>query len=179
MTDVIYCLVDSKGDVYTRDGAESYADVAMIHGLDAEKCSEYRYDVVRRQLVEDRGTPFGSVAARGYFSRQLGTAARFMRFAAEGHVPHEVLLKVLDSSIRRPYLDTCASIERKYTTDCASSGDPCLESGCSADGERCLQPLLRAGIDYYKACGAEWAKLFADSANRDGSWKATFAHYDV
>jgi len=175
MTDVIYCLVDSKGEVYTRDGAESYADVAMIHGLDAEKCSEYRYDVVRRQLVEDRGTPFGSVAARGYFSRQLGTAARFMRFAAEGHVPHEVLLKVLDSSIRRPYLDTCASIERKYTTDCASSGDPCLESGCSIDheaGEICLQPLLRAGGDYEKECTAAWITLFESPENRIDEWRA-------
>ena len=35
----------------------------------------------------------------------------------------------------------------------------------SAD-EVCLQPLLRAGTEYHKACAAEWVKLFANRENR-------------
>ena len=67
---------------------------------------------------------------------------------------------------RRQFLDACAAIEKNYTDQCAAAKDPCLESGCSAEGEICLQPLLRAGTEYHKACAAEWAKLFADHANR-------------
>jgi len=175
MTDVIYCLVDSKGEVYTRDGAESYADVAMMHGLDEHVCGEYRFDLVGRRLFEDRGSPTESAAAGAYFSQRLGTPARFMRYAAAGHLRHEMLLKLLDSSSRRPYLDTCASIERKYSTDCAATGDPCLESGCSIDqdgGEICLQPLLRAGEDYEKACATAWITLFERPENRIDAWRA-------
>src|SRR5437867_5296647 len=106
MADMIYCLVDPNGEVYTRDGAESYADVATMHGLDADTCYEYRYDLIGRRVLEDRGTPFGSVAARAYFAQRLGTSARFMRFVADGHIPHQVLIKMLESDTQRPYLDT-------------------------------------------------------------------------
>jgi hypothetical protein len=34
------------------------------------------------------------------------------------------------------------------------------------DGEVCLQPLLRAGTEYHKACAAEWTKLFVIRENR-------------
>jgi len=33
-------------------------------------------------------------------------------------------------------------------------------------GEVCLQPLLRSGTEYHKACAAEWAKLYAAPENR-------------
>jgi hypothetical protein len=47
------------------------------------------------------------------------------------------------------------------------------------EGERCLQPLLRAGTEYHKKCGAEWAALFADAANRDPSWRVTLSGYEI
>jgi len=109
----------------------------------------------------------------------VATPEQLMTYAIEGRLSKHALSGLLSMDARRAFADACGRIEQRYTNDCRDMNDPCLESGCSADGERCLQPLLRAGIDYYKACGAEWAKLFADSANRDGSWKATFAHYDV
>jgi hypothetical protein len=175
MTDTIYCLVDSNGDVYANDSAESYAEVAAAFGLEEQQCYEYRYDLGRRRLFEDRGSAPASVAARAYFATRLGTAARLMQFVADGHVPHSVLTEMLDAGLRRPYLDACTSIERKYTSDCRASGDPCLESGCSIDtdaGEVCLQPLLRAGEDYEKACAAAWIALFQKPANRIEAWRA-------
>jgi len=39
--------------------------------------------------------------------------------------------------------------------------------------------LLRAGTDYEKACGTEWAKLFAHDANRDPSWRVTAASFEL
>jgi len=88
---------------------------------------------------------------------------QFMRRAEDGQVPKDVLANMLEPERRRIYLDACAEIERRYARDCGSSGDPCLESGCSIDhehGETCLQPLLRAEPEYLKACGAEWIRLY-------------------
>jgi len=99
--------------------------------------------------------------------------------ATEGRLSKHALAGLLAPEARRRFADACGRIEQRYTSECRDMNDPCLESGCSAEGERCLQPILRAGIEYYKECGAEWAKLFADSANRDGAWKATFAHYEM
>jgi len=73
---------------------------------------------------------------------------------------------------------TVVRLKLRYTKDCALN-DTCLEAGCSADGERCLQPLIRAGADYEKSCGAEWTRLFADDANRDSSWRVTAASFDL
>jgi hypothetical protein len=90
-----------------------------------------------------------------------------MRQAEEGQVPKDVLANMLEPERRRIYLDACAEIERQYARECGSSGDPCLESGCSIDhehGETCLQPLLRAEPEYLKACGAEWIKLMKKTA---------------
>jgi len=92
---------------------------------------------------------------------------QFMRQAEEGQVPKDVLANMLEPERRRIYLDACAEIERQYARECGSSGDPCLESGCSIDhehGETCLQPLLRAEPEYLKACGAEWIKLMKKTA---------------
>jgi hypothetical protein len=47
------------------------------------------------------------------------------------------------------------------------------------DGERCLQPLLQAGTEYHKKCGAAWNALFADEANRDASWRVTLSGYEI
>lgn len=91
---------------------------------------------------------------------------RLLKYAEEGRLTKHALATTLTPEPRRQFLDACAAIEKKYTDQCAAAKDPCLESGCSAEGEICLQPLLRAGTEYHKACAAEWAKLFADHANR-------------
>lgn len=100
-------------------------------------------------------------------------------YALEGRLSKHALAGLLTPGARRRFAAACSVVEQRYTNECRDMNDPCLESGCSADGERCLQPLVRAGVDYHKACGEEWAKLFADSANRDGSWKTTLALYEI
>jgi hypothetical protein len=87
---------------------------------------------------------------------------QMLRLAEEGQVPKDVLASMLPPDRRKIFLDACAAIERQYASACGSSGDPCLESGCSVDhehGETCLQPLLRAEAEYLKACGAAWVTL--------------------
>lgn len=96
----------------------------------------------------------------------LDTPERLMARAAEGRLTKHALATRLAAQPRRVFLDACAAIEKKYTDDCAAANDPCLESGCSMEDEVCLQPLLRAGTEYHKACAAEWVKLFANRENR-------------
>ena len=93
-------------------------------------------------------------------------AQQLLRYAEEGRLTKHVLATTLTPEPRRQFLEACAAIERKYTDDCEAAKDPCLESGCSAEGEICLQPLLRAGTEYHRACASEWAKLFAHTGNR-------------
>lgn len=99
-----------------------------------------------------------------------GNAETLMRSAVAGRLPKLALASLLEPAARREFLDACATIEKRFTHACATSGDPCLESGCSCDGEACLQPLLRAGSEYLSACGAEWVKWFAIEGNRDVAW---------
>ena len=96
-----------------------------------------------------------------------------MAAAAEGRWPKDALAPLLNLDARRRFLQACAAIERHYTEACAPEGGPCLEPGCAVaggNGEVCLQPLLRSAAEYHKACGAEWATLFAASANRTDGW---------
>jgi hypothetical protein len=90
-------------------------------------------------------------------------------YAAEGRLTKHALATTLAPEARERFLETCAAIEKKYTEECGDSGDPCMEAGCSARGEICLQPLLRAGTEFHKKCGVEWAKLYIDKKNRAGS----------
>ena len=101
----------------------------------------------------------------------VGTSEELMKFAEQGRLPKSVLVNLLDIEHRQAYLDACAVIEKQYTEDCTATNDPCLEAGCAVKGEICLQPLLRAGIAYHKACAAEWIKRFADPRNRIDAWK--------
>jgi hypothetical protein len=94
-----------------------------------------------------------------------GTAEQLMKIAEQGRLPKRALAALLDIGHRQTFLDACAVIEKKYTETCAAN-DPCLESGCAVEGEICLQPLLRAGTEYHRACAVEWIKLFADPRNR-------------
>ena len=109
----------------------------------------------------------------------LATPEEVMTCAKGGGLSKDALASLLTARARRPFFGACAAIELKYTEECRASNDPCLESGCSANDERCLEPLLRAGTDYCKACGAEWATLFADIANRDPSWRVTLSGHKV
>jgi hypothetical protein len=91
---------------------------------------------------------------------------QLLKYAEEGRLSKHALATMLLPEPRKQFLDACAVIEERYTEECAAAADPCLESGCPVEGEICLQPLLRAGTEYHKACAAEWAKLFAREENR-------------
>lgn len=108
----------------------------------------------------------GTIDVRDSAHEGVETPEELMRIAEQGRLPKGVLVKLLDIEHRHAYLDACARIEKKYTEDCTAGNDPCLESGCAVEGEICLQPLLRAGTEYHRACAAEWLKLFADPRNR-------------
>jgi hypothetical protein len=94
------------------------------------------------------------------------TPERLMKYAAEGRLTKHALATTLTAEPRRVFLDACAAIERRYTDECSAAKDPCLASGCAVEGEVCLEPLLRAGTHYHRACAAEWVKLYADRENR-------------
>jgi hypothetical protein len=100
------------------------------------------------------------------------TADELIRSALDGRLSKADLADALDADNRLRFLRACAAIERQYTEACGTSGDPCLESGCSVDhehGEACLQPVLRAGAAYQKAIGAAWAELYQDPRKRSDS----------
>jgi hypothetical protein len=109
----------------------------------------------------------------------IATPEQVMAAAIAGRLSKHALTGLLTPRARPAFLAACAKIEMRYTEACRAKGDPCLESGCSMEGDRCLQPLLDAGNDYDKACGAEWATLFADVANRDPSWRAAVVDYAI
>jgi len=94
------------------------------------------------------------------------TPEQLMAQAVEGRLTKDQLAHLLAIDHRSVFLDACTRIEKKYTEDCASSGSPCLEAGCSAEGEICLQPLLHAGSAYHKACASAWLPIFRDAKNR-------------
>src|SRR5262249_4136843 len=145
MGSTIYCLVDGGGSAYVKENARSHAEVAAEFGLDENVCQKYRVDGTNPQA--------------------------FMRFAAEGRLPKDILMGLLALERREAYAKACEAIEKKYTDECAAKKDPCLESGCAVEGEVCLEALLRAGTDYHKACAAEWIKLFANPRNRIDAWR--------
>jgi hypothetical protein len=103
------------------------------------------------------------------------TADQLMTHARCGGLSKHALAMLLTPAARKEFFTACGRIEQQYTEACRAKDDPCLDSGCSMDGERCLQPLLNAGTDYTKAIGVEWTRLFADAANRDASWRVTIA----
>ena len=90
---------------------------------------------------------------------------QMMAHATEGRFTKDELAGFLAIGKRRQFLDACAHVEKKFTEDCAAK-EPCLESGCSAEGEICLQPLLHAGSAYHKACAAVWLPIFREPKNR-------------
>src|ERR1700737_4528222 len=81
---------------------------------------------------------------------------RLGRAAAAGELTKADLASLLTPESRYEFLEGCAAIEKRFTDECAASGNPCLEDGCAMDGDPCLQALLKTGPEYLKACGAEW-----------------------
>lgn len=171
MEQTLYCLVDPDGRAYVKDDAGSYAEVAAEYALDERECHAYRFDLETRQLVADRATQSSAPAAQACVAGYVGTPEQLMRFAAQGHVPKQVLASLLSPEIRQAYLRACAGVEKHYTEACTSKSDPCLASGCSLEGEICLEPLLIAGIEYRQACAAEWLRVFETPTNRIAVWK--------
>jgi len=106
--------------------------------------------------------------------KRIDTPEQLIRYATDGRLTKHALSTLLTSRSKEQFLAACETIEKRYTEECTATGDPCLESGCSTEGEICLQPVLRAGTEYHKACGAAWSKLFADPENRADLW-----HLDV
>jgi hypothetical protein len=166
----IYCLVDASGHIYVKDGAVSHAEVGARFGLDPQECDTYRFDLAARRLLVDRGRPASDRAAHAYWDEHVGSPEKLMAFAAEGHLTKQILGSLLGTNEALAYLDACTVIEKQYTAACAASDDLCMESGCAAEGEVCLEPLLRAGCEYHRACGEAWRILFEDPHHRTGAW---------
>jgi len=103
---------------------------------------------------------------------ELGSPEHLMELAREGRMSKEALVTFLALDRRREFIATCVAIEKRYTEACTATGDPCLAGGCAVEGEVCLQPVLSAGLDYYKACGEVFATLFADPLNRTADWQS-------
>lgn len=172
MEGIVYCLVDPTGAAYLQAGAASYAEVAASHGLDEAVCERYRFDLTTRHLFADSDRVRHAAAARTCLEQLMGTPDRLMAFAEAGLFSKRALASLLALGRRRAFLDACAAIEERYTLGCAPATGACLEDGCAAEGEICLQPLLAAEADYQRACALEWARWFAVPANRIESWRA-------
>ena len=166
----LYCLVDAGGHVYVKDGAASHAEVAAVFALDTHLCDAYHFDLAARRLLVDSGRPASERVATAYWDRHVGSPEKLMAFAAEGHLTKQAMGGLLDADQARAYFDACTVIEKQYTADCTAKNDPCLESGCALEGEICLEPLLRAGPEYHKACAKAWRILFEHPHHRTRSW---------
>ena len=92
------------------------------------------------------------------------------KLAKDGNPAKADLADSLIPEARYAFLDKCAAIERRLTTQCAATGEPCLESGCALEGEACLNAVLNADAEYHQACAAEWLILFSDPHKRSAEW---------
>ena len=95
----------------------------------------------------------------------IETPEQVMSYAAEGRLSKHALASLLTAQARRPFLNACAAIEMKYTDDCRALNDPCLESGCSAEGER--------GLPYINIPLNNGFQLIAEYQHRDFQIDAT------
>jgi hypothetical protein len=171
MEETIYCLVDPAGKVYASNDARSYGEVASAFDLDEAVCQRFRFELPTRRLIPDRGTTVAERAVRRHLERSVGSPEQLMRVAGDGGLTKRALASLLASDRRLAYAETCAAIEKTYTDECAPTSGACLESGCAADGEICLQPLLQHEAEYRRACGSAWLALFADPRNRIEAWR--------
>jgi len=171
MDTTLYCLLGHDGDLHITGNTTSFADFAAACGLNEPECEEAHFDLATRSLVMDRVTPAGAERVRAFVDGHVSSPERPVEFAVQGEMPEAVLTGPLVLDDRPSYLRACERIERAYTEACAASHDSCLASGCSAEGEVCLQPLLRAGAEYHVACAEAWARLFRSPAHRVDAWQ--------
>ena len=136
--------------------------------------TRYRFDLAARRFLVDRGSPTSAQAVQEHVNQQVGTPDLLMRYANRGHLPKHVLANLLILEQRQRFLNACTQLERQYTEECTASNDPCLESGCSVAGgaeDPSCSRSWRAGIEYHRACAAEWLKLFRVPRNRLDAWQ--------
>ena len=171
MDTMVYCLLGRDGELHVTGRASSFADFAAACRLSEPECQEAHFDLATRTLTMDRATPAGAERMRAFVDEHVGTPEGLMEFAIEGELPKADLASLLAVDDRPSFLQACERIERAYTEACAASHDPCLASGCSAAGEICLQPLLRAGPEYHTACAEAWTRLFRSAAHRIETWQ--------
>ena len=78
------------------------------------------------------------------------------------------LAERLSPEARKTFFSRCDEIERGFTVACTCNDDPCMEGGCSVEGEdeTCLQPLERASGAYHKAIDDAFDEIYADPRNR-------------
>lgn len=164
------CVVGAGDRVYVKDSARPPLDSASELGPNPPDYREYEFDLTTRRLMESPPLE-ADREILAFLDRRFGTPDRLMRFAEEGHLSKGVLASLLEIDDRRSYLEACATIERRFTEDCAAKNDPCLASGCFADDEVCLQPLLNAEVEYRKACADEWINRFKNPSSRITAWK--------
>lgn len=168
--DSTVCVVGAGDRVYVKDFTQPHLDRPSDPGPNSPGYREYEFDLTTRRFLESPA-PEGDDEILAFLDRRFGTPDRLMRFAEEGHLSKGVLASLLEIDDRRSYLDACAAIERRFTEECAAKNDPCLESGCFADDEVCLQPLLNAEVEYRKACADEWINRFKNPRSRITAWR--------
>ena len=94
----------------------------------------------------------------------LNDPETLVEMALEGCFSKDALAALLPPDVSREYLHACSAIEKRFTEDCTAAGDPCLEGGCAVEGDVCLQPLLKHPVEFQRACGAAFARLFVFDA---------------
>src|ERR1044072_7007345 len=72
-----------------------------------------------------------------------------VKLAEDGNLTKSVLADSLTPEARYAFLDKCAAIEQRLTTQCSATGETCLESGCALEGEACLNAVLNADVEYH------------------------------
>ena len=89
--------------------------------------------------------------------------AQLINFAERGMLAKGEMAGLLPEESRAAFLAACGEMEEAITEACTARGDFCLASGCSLEGEVCLNALLNAGPEYNKACGRLWVPLYRSS----------------
>ena len=100
----------------------------------------------------------------------IDIAGQMMELAGEGYLPKAAMANLLQPDARWRFLEACEHVEKDFTARCAAKGDFCLASGCALEGEACLDALIQAGPEFYRACARAWLPLFREQKNRADGW---------
>lgn len=171
---IVSCFVAKGGTVIIGDG--------NLNEEIKSQCLEYQFDLEFRRMFnivmpsQDKflAEKFHYHAACKFFDNCFGTPEKLMKFAKTAYWSKAKLATLLDPSVRQMFLKVCGILEKEATIKCWSSGDPCLESGCSFDGtdEVCLNAVLLSEEEYLRACVDIWIMKFENPANRIPIWRS-------